>query len=236
VIDRFDTAPLPKYVLTIIVPVLNEATMIVEGLQHLQALRTKGCEIIVVDGGSQDQTTTLALPLADQILQCEKGRACQMNFGAQHAQSDTLLFLHADTYLPDGAAERILTGLTSAKLRWGRFDVEIVGDAWMLGVVAMMMNWRSRVTGIATGDQALFMRRALFDEVGGFPQQVLMEDVEMSRRLRQITPPLCLKQKVKTSGRRWMQRGVWRTIFLMWRLRLLYWLGVAPDELAKEYR
>lgn len=210
--------------------------MIVEVLQQLQALRAKGCEVIVVDGGSQDQTMTLALPLADQILQSEKGRARQMNFGAQHAQSDTLLFLHADTCLPDDAAERILAGLSSANRQWGRFDVEIVGDAWMLGVVAAMMNWRSRLTGIATGDQALFLRRALFQKIGGFPQQALMEDVEITRRLRQITPPLCLKQKVKTSGRRWMQRGVWRTIFLMWRLRLLYWLGVAPDELAKEYR
>lgn len=224
--------------LSVIVPVLNEAGGIVRTLAALQALRTSGAEIIVVDGGSTDATRQLAAPLADQVLLAEQGRARQMNAGAHAASGAVLLFLHADTRLPQGAFDAILDGLAASPTKhgWGHFDVVIEGRPRMLRVIAAMMNRRARMTGIATGDQALFVRRADFDAVEGFPLQALMEDIEISRRLGRRTPPLCLPLKVVTSGRRWEHAGVWRTIFLMWRLRLLYALGVSADKLARDYR
>jgi rSAM/selenodomain-associated transferase 2 len=225
------TAPL-----AVIVPVLDEAAGIAATLQSLAPLRQRGAQVIVADGGSRDDTMLLARPWADQVLAGPRGRARQMNAGAAAASADVLLFLHADTRLPDQADALVLQGLAGSGADWGRFDVRIVGRSGLLPVVATMMNWRSRWTGIATGDQALFVRRAAFDAVGGFPDQPLMEDIELSRRLKRRTPPLCLHQRVATSGRRWDQRGPWRTVGLMWRLRLLYWLGVSPDRLAHWYR
>jgi rSAM/selenodomain-associated transferase 2 len=224
--------------LSIIMPVLNEAALIQDVLQRLQTLRQQGCEVIVVDGGSTDATVKLATNLADQLIVTEKNRARQMNAGAQQASGEFLLFLHADTILPEHASTLVHNALQSAlqSASWGRFDVQIVGAAPMLRVIASLMNWRSRLTGIATGDQAIFVRRTLFEQIGGFPDQALMEDIEISRRLRRRGAPINLSAKVATSGRRWMQYGVWRTIFLMWRLRFLYWLGVSPDKLAKAYR
>lgn len=220
--------------LSIIMPVLNEAALIQDILQRLQALRQQDCEVIVVDGGSTDATVKLATNLVDQLIVTEKSRARQMNAGAQQASGEFLLFLHADTRLPEQAAALVRSALQTTG--WGRFDVQIVGSAPMLRVIATMMNWRSRLTSIATGDQAIFVRRALFEQIGGFPDQALMEDIEISRRLRRHGTPNNLSAKVATSGRRWMQHGVWRTIFLMWRLRFLYWLGVSPEKLVKAYR
>jgi rSAM/selenodomain-associated transferase 2 len=221
--------------LSIIVPVLDEAGGIETTLRALAPLRARGAELIVCDGGSRDDTVALAQPLADQVLQAPRGRARQMNFGAAAARSPLLLFLHADTQLPP-SADRLVQQAIAGGAAWGRFDVRISGRPLMLRVVAALMNRRSRWTGIATGDQAIFATRQAFDQVGGFPDQPLMEDVEICRRLRRLGPPACLRERVTTSGRRWETRGVWRTIFLMWRLRWRYWRGAPAEALAEAYR
>ena len=221
--------------LAIIVPALNEAAGIVAALTTLAPLRTRGAELIVVDGGSVDGTPALAEAWADRVIAVPRGRARQMNAGAALARAPVLLFLHADTRLPD-AADRLIQAAIAQGAGWGRFDVRISGRARMLRVVAVMMNLRSRLTGIATGDQAIFVTRIAFERAGGFPDQPLMEDIELSLRLRQQAPPACLRDRVVTSGRRWEQRGVWRTILLMWRLRWRYWRGVSPQVLAEAYR
>jgi rSAM/selenodomain-associated transferase 2 len=221
--------------LSIVVPVLNEAAGIAATLQALARLRERGAEVIVADGGSSDATVALAQPLADRVLQAPRGRAQQMNAGAAAARGEALLFLHADTLLPPAADTLVLQAL-AAGAGWGRFDVHISGRAWMLRVVAAFMNARSRYTGIATGDQALFVRRALFEQLGGYADQPLMEDIELSRRLLVSGKPACLRARVSTSGRRWEARGVWRTIVLMWWLRWRYWRGESPQALARAYR
>jgi rSAM/selenodomain-associated transferase 2 len=221
--------------LSIIVPVLDEAAGIEASLRALAPQRAAGHEVIVVDGGSRDATATLAAPLADRVLASERGRAHQMNAGAAAAQGDVLLFLHADTLLPPLADARLLQAVV-AGARWGRFDVRIAGRSRWLPVVAQLMNWRSRWSGIATGDQGIFVRTDLFRQIGGFAPQPLMEDIELSCRLRRFSPPACLKERVLTSGRRWETRGVWRTIVLMWRLRWRYWRGETPEALARAYR
>ena len=221
--------------LSIIVPVLDEAEAIAATLDALAAPRAAGHEVIVVDGGSSDETPALSRDRADRVIAGRRGRARQMNAGAAEARGDVLLFLHADTRLPPFGAERIAEAVANGAA-WGRFDVRIAGRSPMLAVVATLMNARSRVSGIATGDQAMFVRRDLFERVGGFPDQALMEDVELSRRLRRLTRPACLRARVVTSGRRWERRGVWRTIVLMWRLRWRYWRGAAADDLARAYR
>lgn len=226
---------MPEAAVSIIVPVLNEAAGVVACLTALAPLRAQGAEVLVVDGGSSDATVELAQGLADAVLMAPRGRAAQMNAGARAARHDTLLFLHADTGLPPDALKQVLGALADGA-PWGRFDVRITGRHGMLKVVAASMNLRSRLTGIATGDQAFFMRREAFERVGGFPHQALMEDVEMARRLLALGRPACLVQKVSTSGRRWESRGVWRTIFLMWRLRWRYWRGESPEALARAYR
>lgn len=221
--------------LSIIVPARNEAAGIVATLSALAPLRARGAELIVVDGGSEDGTPALAGAWADQVVAGSRGRARQMNAGAALARAPVLLFLHADTCLPD-AADGLIQAAIAQGAGWGRFDVRISGRARMLRVVAVMMNLRSRLTGIATGDQAIFVTRIAFERAGGFPDQPLMEDIELSRRLRQHAPPACLHDRVVTSGRRWEQRGVWHTIWLMWRLRWRYWRGVSPQVLAEAYR
>ena len=221
--------------LSIVVPALNEAGAIDATLGALAPLRARGAEVIVVDGGSTDATAARARPLADRVLTSPCGRARQMNAGAALASGDALLFLHADTLLP-ADADLLVGAAMNAGAAWGRFDVRIAGRHPMLGVVAAFMNARSRWTGVATGDQALFVRRRLFERVGGFADQPLMEDVELTRRLRAMGRPACLRARVTTSGRRWETRGVWRTIFLMWRLRWRYWRGESPHALAEAYR
>jgi len=221
--------------LSIVMPVLDEAAGITQALQALAPLRAAGHELIVVDGGSSDGTAALAMPGADQIVTSPRGRARQMNAGALRAQGDVLLFLHADTLLPEGAAQAVQRALAGGR-RWGRFDVHISGSSAWLRVIAALMNTRSRITGIATGDQALFVERRLFNESGGYADQPLMEDIELSRRLRAVGPPACLRERVLTSGRRWESRGVWRTIWLMWCLRWRYWRGASPEALARAYK
>ncbi|MBX3606699.1 MAG: TIGR04283 family arsenosugar biosynthesis glycosyltransferase [Piscinibacter sp.] len=215
-------------------PVLNEAGGIAATLQSLQPLRARGVELIVVDGGSHDATVPQAQGLADRVITGPRGRARQMNAGAAVASAPNLLFLHADTRLPERADELVQRALAAHP--WGRFDVCIEGRSRLFPLIAALMNRRSCWTGIATGDQAMFVTRAAFDAAGGFPDQPLMEDIELSRRLRRMGPPACLRQRVATSGRRWEQRGVWRTIVLMWRLRWLYWRGASPERLAALYR
>jgi rSAM/selenodomain-associated transferase 2 len=222
--------------LSIIMPALDEAECIGQSLAGLRALRSRGTEVIVVDGGSRDATVVIAEHLADKVITAPRGRARQMNAGAAASNGEALLFLHADTLLPNDADQHVCATLRASKRVWGRFDVRIVGHARILHVVATMMNLRSRLTGIASGDQALFMTRGAFDAVGGFPDQALMEDIEISRRLRALSRPACLRGPALTSGRRWETRGVWRTIFLMWRLRWLYARGESPAHLAERYR
>lgn len=222
--------------LSVIVPALDEAAGIEASLRALAPLRRRGVEVIVADGGSADATAALAAPLADLVLSTARGRALQMHAGAAAARGGVLLFLHADTVLPQHADRLVLDGLADGAHAWGRFDLRIAGRAPMLRVVAAMINLRSRLSGIATGDQAMFVTRAAYLATGGFPRQPLMEDIELSRRLKRHSAPLCLRQRATTSGRRWETHGVWRTILLMWRLRLRYWLGAPAELLAKEYR
>ena len=222
--------------LSIVIPALNEAGSIVATLARLQRMRDKGSEVILVDGGSRDATKALARALVDHVIDSRPGRAIQMNQGAAAATGEALLFLHADSLLPEGADQLIFECLTGTAWRWGRFDVTIRGGHFMFPIIAWFMNHRSRLTGIATGDQGIFMVRAAFEQAGGFPDQTLMEDIEICKRLRRIGCCACLSSRVITSGRRWERHGVWRTIALMWRLRFLYWIGVPAHRLARSYR
>jgi rSAM/selenodomain-associated transferase 2 len=219
--------------LSIIVPVLDEAAGIAAALDALQGLRSRGHEVIVADGGSKDATTGLARPFADSVLVSPKGRAAQMSAGARAAAGEALVFLHADTRLPERADALIETALSTHL--WGRFDVRIDSAHPMLAVVGAMMNLRSRISGIATGDQAIFVTRAAFEAAGGYPQIALMEDIALSASLKRIGPPACLAEKVITSARRWERNGVLATIVLMWRLRLAWFLGANPERLARIY-
>jgi rSAM/selenodomain-associated transferase 2 len=219
--------------LTIVVPVLNEAAIIVAALQALKPLRARGAEVIVADGGSHDGTAALAEPLADRVITVAPGRGAPMNAGAALGTGDALLFLHADTTLPDNADRLIAVAL--AQRAWGRFDLRIAGRHPLLAIVARMINWRSRLTGIATGDQAIFVTREAFHAVGGFPDLPLMEDIAISHRLKRLSRPFCIATPVVTSGRRWETNGVISTVLLMWRLRLAYYFGVEPALLAQRY-
>ncbi|MBK6360608.1 MAG: TIGR04283 family arsenosugar biosynthesis glycosyltransferase [Comamonadaceae bacterium] len=229
--------PEPASSLAIVMPVLNEAAGIEAALRALMPLMARGVRVLVADGGSADDTPARARRFGGvEVIEAPRGRAAQMNAGAQAASgARVLLFLHADTTLPPDADRLIEQALAGGRHVWGRFDVRIAGRPRMLRVVAACMNVRSRWSGIATGDQALFMTRAAFDAIGGFPEQPLMEDIEMSKRLRTLSRPACLRERVITSGRRWESRGVWATIVLMWRLRWAYWRGASPQVLARRY-
>jgi rSAM/selenodomain-associated transferase 2 len=221
--------------LSIIIPCLNEADSITATLDALQPLRQRGAEVIVVDGGSHDETVARSGALADTVMSAPCGRAMQMNAGAVAANGDILLFLHADCRLPDAADGLIIDGLRRERKNWGRFDVAIAGRHPALKLVAACMNLRSRLSGIATGDQAIFVMRTLFEAAGRFPEIALMEDIALCRRLKRFGAPLCLRHRLVTSGRRWEKHGVLRTILLMWQLRLAYWLGADPHKLALRY-
>ena len=221
--------------ISIIVPVLNEADGITAVLVALAPLRVRGHEVIVVDGGSSDGTAALARAVADRVVPAPRGRASQMNAGAALARGEVLLFLHADTRLPENADALILQGLAARGRAWGRFDVRIEGENRLLPVIAFLMNLRSRVTGIATGDQAIFVRREAFAHAGRFPPFELMEDIALSHSLKRVSRPLCLADKAVTSGRRWERRGVLRTVLLMAWLRLAFFFGAAPAKLARLY-
>ncbi|KGM06288.1 Glycosyl transferase, family 2 [Methylophaga thiooxydans] len=220
--------------LAIIVPVLNEAKNLPALLSHLLPFHGRGVEIILVDGGSTDESVSIIRGSPFKLVISERGRGKQMNAGARSSSAENLLFLHADTRLPDNADIRITSSLLTR--HWGRFDVHIAGSHPLLKVIAFMMNWRSRLTGVSTGDQAIFMKRSAYDLVLGFPSQMLMEDIAISRELKQLSRPVCIDEKVSTSGRRWNEYGVWRTITLMWRLRFFYWLGTDPNILAERYK
>src|SRR4051812_36944607 len=219
----------------IIVPVLEEASGIVAALEALSPVRDAGATVVVVDGGSSDATRALAAPLADRVIAAPRGRALQMNAGAHATEAQILVFLHADTTLPANALDAISAGLARTGRHWGRFDATIAGADPLLALVALAMNARSRITGVATGDQAIFVRRDAFEAVGGFPEIPLMEDVALSKRLLRRTRPLALEERVVPSARRWERHGTLRTIFLMARLRLAYALGADPRRLARRY-
>ncbi len=224
--------------LAVIIPVVNEATSIQSALARLQSMRARGARVIVVDGGSTDTTAAIAEPYADRVLHSTRGRAQQMNVGAKAAinlGADVLLFLHADSALPDSADRLIDTALHTTGRVWGRFDVRIDGPR-TLSLVSAMMNLRSRLTGICTGDQAIFVSRSAFERLSGFAPIALMEDIEFSKRAKRLSRPATVSTRVVTSGRRWQRHGIWRTIVLMWRFRAAYFFGADPQRLAQRYR
>lgn len=222
--------------LSIIIPTLNEATTIVTTLTRLQSLRQLRHEIIVVDGGSHDDTQALAKPLCDKLLETDPGRAHQMNTGAEHAEGDVYLFLHSDTLAPKSLDQLIAQQLSKTQRSWGRFNVRLSGHHPLFRLIETLMNLRSCITGIATGDQGIFIRREAFQQLKGYQTIPLMEDIDLSKRLLQAYGrPACIKTRLITSSRRWEQHGIIKTILLMWRLRLSYFLGAHPNSLAKHY-
>ncbi|MDX2167076.1 MAG: TIGR04283 family arsenosugar biosynthesis glycosyltransferase [Deltaproteobacteria bacterium] len=218
--------------LSVIIPALDEAAQIAAAID---SARAEALEVLVVDAGSADATAATAAAAGAVVLQAPRGRARQMNAGAAHAGGDVLLFLHADTRLPVGFAAAVAAALEDPAAVGGRFDVRLVPSSPLLALTAALINRRSRLTGIATGDQALFVRRATFEAMGGFADLPLMEDVAFTRDLKRRGRVVALRARVATSARRWQRHGVLRTILLMWRLRLLYWWGVAPAELKRRY-
>ena len=219
--------------ISVVIPVLNEEKTIAANLHALRALNPH--EVIVVDGGSVDRTREISVQTGASVISCAPGRALQMNCGAQHATGDILLFLHADTRLPPAAFVDIVAALEDARYLGGRFDVELDGDHWLLKVVGAMINQRSRITQVGTGDQAIFVRREVFARMGGFPDIPLMEDIAFGRVLKRLGGIACLRSRVVTSARRWESEGVWRTIIKMWTLKLLYLAGVSPVTLKRFY-
>jgi len=219
--------------LSVIVPVLDEQDGIEGALRSARV--APAAEVVVVDGGSSDETVLRAAPLADRVLHAPRGRAVQMNAGARAARGDVLLFLHGDTRLPPSYATEVGEAI-AAGAAGGRFDVVLEGRSLLLPVVAVLMNLRSRLTGISTGDQAIFVRRDVFQRLGGFAEIPLMEDVELTQRLRRTGKLAALRSRVSTSGRRWDERGAVRTVLLMWSLRLAYACGVSAERLAAYYR
>jgi rSAM/selenodomain-associated transferase 2 len=200
----------------------------------LRSVREQGHEVVIVDGGSRDNTLTIAYEVTDTVIISKKGRALQMNSGASIASGEVLLFLHADTLLPDDVS-RIISDACADENFWGRFDVRLSNERFVFRLIEYMMNLRSSLTSIVTGDQAIFVERKLFDRVGGFPEIALMEDIEISRRLKKVAKPVRLKQKVITSSRRWETNGVFATVLLMWKIRLYYFFGVSPEKLNQMY-
>jgi len=219
--------------ISVVLPVLNEEQSIRGTLQSL--IRLTPYEIIVVDGGSRDRTLEICKEFAVDVMHAERGRARQMNVGARRASGEVLLFLHADTRLPQSALNDIAAALSDSRYLGGRFDVELAGAHWMLKVIGALINCRSRATKIATGDQALFVRREVFERMGGFPVIALMEDIAFCRALKRLGGLACLRSRVITSARRWERDGVWRTIFKMWSLKVCYLAGVSPMRLKRFY-
>ena len=222
--------------LTIIVPVLNEARQIHTLVSHLNTL---SCPIIIVDGGSTDGTRAVlraSIGAHIQVVTASGGRARQMNAGAAQATTPFLLFLHADTTLPDGGVEFVVTALGSSRSPWGRFDVRFDRPKTIYRVIAWFMNWRSAVTGICTGDQAIFTTAEAFAVVHGFAEMPLMEDIEFSKKLKRLGKPIRAETAVTTAARRWEAHGPIRTILTMWWLRFRYWLGTPPESLARWYQ
>ncbi len=223
--------------ISIIIPCLNEAGRIQTTLTRLQPMRDRGQQLIVIDGGSEDGTLALASSLADKTLISSRGRARQMNTGMEAADGDILWFLHADTLPPANADLQLAQAMNESQHSWGRFDVQLSGSAPLLRMVERSMNWRSRITGIATGDQGIFVRADALRRLGGYTNIPLMEDIDLSSRLKaSCGRPLCLTQRLITSSRRWERNGIFRTILLMWSLRLKYALGADPGALVRHYQ
>jgi len=221
--------------ISVIVPALNEQQCIGDTLASLQPLRAREHEVIVVDGGSLDETRRVARPLVDAVIDSPPGRARQMAVGAAQASHDVIWFVHADTLVPEDADLSILDALSHPDKAWGRFNVRLSGDQLLLRIVERMMNWRSCITGMCTGDQGIFVTRSVYDAIGGMPDQPLMEDLELSKRLRRVGRPVCLTDRLRTSSRRWEQRGILRTIVRMWALRAAYAFGVDASRLDRWY-
>jgi rSAM/selenodomain-associated transferase 2 len=224
---------------TVIIPTLNEARVIETTLRVTAQLGFH--DIIVVDGGSIDNTRALVESVAARtgtsvrLLSSAAGRARQLNAGAAVCTADVLLFLHADSHLPHTARQAMQLALGDAAVVGGRFDVRFDRPSICGQIISTLMNWRSRLTGISTGDQAIFVRRAIFQRLGGFSDIPIMEDIDFSARLKQVGETAAIRAQVTTSFRRWERQGPLRTIFLMWSLRFLYWIGVSPHRLARFY-
>lgn len=223
-------------IISIIIPVLNEESSIKNLLQQLQLYRKQGHEVIVVDGGSHDETIIAAKSLADKVIQSDAGRSLQMNAGAAQATGDILWFLHADSVIYENALDKIQFHIQEQNKSWGRFNIKLSGSHFMFRIIEKLINLRSCLSGIATGDQGIFVKRNLFEQVGGYSALPLMEDINLSKKLKKVSAPVCVKVILITSSRRWEQKGILRTVLLMWRLRFLYWLGVSADKLAIQYR
>ena len=221
--------------LSVVIPVRNEAQALPGLLDDLADLRATGVELILVDGGSGDGTCELALGRVDQLLRTAPGRALQMNAGAAVACGEYLWFVHADTRVSVESLESLQGALKERPL-WGRFDVRLSGPGLAFRVIGAMINLRSRLSGIASGDQGIFVARQHFEAMGGYAQMPLMEDLQLCRRLKPLARPRCLRPPLSTSSRRWEQHGIWRTVVLMWCLRLAYYCGASPEKLARQYR
>ncbi len=219
---------------SIIIPVLNEEKNITKALNNISQLKG-GKEIIIVDGGSIDNTVDIVKKKGVMPLSSQKGRGCQMNRGAEIAKGETLLFLHADTILLEDGLIKIQEALKDPEIIGGRFDVRFDDDRFILKLIAFLMNWRSRLTGVSTGDQAIFIRKNIFKKIGGYSEIPLMEDIELSKRMKKAGSLACLKDMVITSARKWKEEGIVRTIILMWSLRLLYFFRVSPEALSRIY-
>lgn len=220
---------------SVIIPVLNEERLIPDCIPSWQALAASGAEVLLVDGGSDDHSVALLRQAGLQVITAPRGRGLQLRLGAERARGEILLFLHVDTRLPEDALELVRHGLRDGRC-WGRFDVRIDSSRRLLALVSFAINLRSRLSGIATGDQVMVMTRRAYEQAGGFAAQPLMEDIELSARLRRLGPPVCLRPPVTTSARRWEGHGILATILLMWALRVAHWLGVPAATLARFYR
>lgn len=220
--------------ISIIIPALNEEKSIKALLQQLQIYRQQGHEVIVVDAGSHDETVSISSSLADKVITSDVGRARQMNKGVAESKNDVLWFLHADTSISENVIETIQESLN--KYDWGRFNIKLSGSHLLFRIIEKMINVRSCFSGIATGDQGVFVKRKIFESIGGYPEIPLMEDVALSKKLKSISQPICIKEALTTSSRRWEKNGIIKTVLLMWYLRFLYWMGVNPNKLAKLYR
>lgn len=221
--------------ISIVIPVLNESGFIEENLRRLQPLRQNGHEVIVVDGGSTDNTMKIASYYADRIIAHTRGRALQMNAGAAAASGDLFLFLHADTRLPALIDHLLQSIAVSNEEFWGFFQVRLSGKPVLFRIIEFFMNRRSRISKIGTGDQALFVTRNLFRQINGYDEIPLMEDIAFCRKLKKLSNPIIINMPVLTSSRKWEAQGVLSTVLLMWRLRLAYFLGVNPSLLVKKY-
>jgi rSAM/selenodomain-associated transferase 2 len=219
--------------ISVIIPTLNEEHQLAATVASARSSAV--CEIIIADGGSSDGTVHCARTSAERVVTVPRGRAMQMNAGAAVARGDVLLFLHADTRLPAQFAAAILDGLADEQCVGGRFDVHLMPSSPLLWLTGELMNIRSRLSGIATGDQTIFVRRDVFHRIGGFPEIPLMEDIAFTRALKRHGRTVCLRQRVVTSSRRWRANGIVRTVLLMWSLRLLYFCGVSPQRLQHWY-